>query len=47
LDHGSHEWTCNVRFVHAQVRDHYSAFGRPSIDPVVLFKLVIIVEGML
>jgi transposase len=30
------------------VRDRYSAFGRPSIDPVVFFKLqlVLFIEGM-
>ena len=33
------ERTLDLSFVRDLVRDCYSAFGRPSIDPVVFFKL--------
>jgi hypothetical protein len=33
------ERTLDLSFVRDLVRDRYSAFGRPSIDPVVFFKL--------
>jgi transposase len=43
LDH-----TLDLTFVRDLVRDLYSAFGRPSIDPVVFFKLQLVMffEGM-
>src|SRR5215208_375398 len=42
------ERTLDLAFVRDLVRDRYSAFGRPSIDPVVFFKLqlVLFFEGM-
>ncbi len=32
----------DLSFVHALVREHYSSRGRPSIDPIVFFKLQLI-----
>jgi len=42
------ECTLDLSFVRDLVRDRYSAFGRPSIDPVVFFKLQLVMffEGM-
>jgi transposase len=42
------ERTLDLSFVRDLVRDRYSAFGRPSIDPVVFFKLQLVMffEGM-
>ena len=42
------ERTLDLSFVRDLVRDRYSAFGRPSIDPVVFFKLqlVMFLEGV-
>jgi transposase len=42
------ERTLDLAFVRDLVRDYYSAFGRPSIDPVVFFKLQLVMffEGM-
>jgi transposase len=42
------ERTLDLSFVRDLVRDRYSAFGRPSIDPVVFFKLhlVMFFEGI-
>src|SRR5262245_48234664 len=42
------ERTLDLTFVRDLVRDLYSAFGRPSIDPVVFFKLQLVrfFEGM-
>src|SRR5262245_8443878 len=42
------ERTLDLNFVRDLVRDLYSAFGRPSIDPVVFFKLQLVMffEGM-
>jgi transposase len=42
------ERTLDLSFVRDLVRDLYSAFGRPSIDPVVFFKLQLVMffEGM-
>ncbi len=42
------ERTLDVRFVRDLVRDRYSAVGRPSIDPVVVFKLQLVMffEGI-
>jgi len=34
--------TLDVSFVRDLVRERYSAFGRPSIDPVVFFKLQLV-----
>jgi len=36
------ERTLNLAFVRAMVRETYAAIGRPSIDPVVFFKLQLI-----
>jgi hypothetical protein len=36
------ERTLDLTFVRDLVRDRYSAFGRPSIDPVVFFKLQLV-----
>ena len=36
------ERTLDLSFVRDLVRDSYSAFGRPSIDPVVFFKLQLV-----
>ena len=40
--------TLDLNFVRDLVRDRYSAFGRPSIDPVVFFKLQLVMffEGI-
>jgi hypothetical protein len=40
--------TLGLAFVRDLVRDRYSAFGRPSIDPLVFFKLQLVMffEGM-
>ena len=42
------ERTLDLSFVRDLVRDRYSAFGRPSIDPVVFFKLQLVMffEGI-
>jgi transposase len=42
------EHTLDLSFVRDLVRDRYSAFGRPSIDPVVFFKLQLVMffEGI-
>ena len=42
------ERSLDLSFVRDLVRDLYSAFGRPSIDPVVFFKLQLVMffEGM-
>src|SRR6266496_2716900 len=42
------ERTLDLSFVRDLVRDRYSAFSRPSIDPVVFFKLQLVMffEGM-
>jgi transposase len=42
------ERTLDLRFVRDLVRERYSAFGRPSIDPVVFFKLQLVMffEGI-
>ncbi len=42
------ERTLNLSFVRDLVRDRYSACGRPSIDPVVVFKLQLVMffEGI-
>ena len=42
------ERTLDLAFVRDLVRDRYSAFGRPSSDPVVFFKLQLVMffEGM-
>src|SRR5689334_11490709 len=42
------ELTLDLSFVRDLVRDRYSAFGRPSIDPVVFFKLQLVMffEGI-
>jgi transposase len=42
------ERTLDLTFVRDLVRDRYSAFGRPSIDPVVFFKLQLVMffEGI-
>ncbi len=42
------ERALDLSFVRELVRDRYSAFGRPSIDPVVFFKLQLVMffEGM-
>jgi transposase len=42
------ERTLDLRFVRDLVRDRYSAFGRPSIDPIVFFKLQLVMffEGI-
>jgi transposase len=42
------ECTLDLSFVREFVRDRYSAFGRPSIDPVVFFKLQLVMffEGI-
>src|SRR6476620_3297509 len=42
------ERTLDLSFVRDLVRDRYSTFGRPSIDPVVFFKLQLVMffEGM-
>jgi len=42
------ERTLDLSFVRDLVRDRYSAFGRPSIDPVVFFKLQLVMffEGV-
>src|SRR5919201_3271685 len=42
------ERTLDLSFVRELVRDHYAAMGRPSIDPVVFFKLELILffEGI-
>jgi transposase len=42
------ERTLDLSFVRDLVRDRYSAFGRPSIDPVVFFKLQVVMffEGI-
>jgi transposase len=42
------ERSLDLSFVRDLVRDRYSAFGRPSIDPVVFFKLQLVMffEGM-
>ena len=42
------ERTLDLSFVRDLVRDRYAAFGRPSIDPVVFFKLQLVMffEGM-
>jgi transposase len=42
------ERTLDMSFVRDLVRDRYSAFGRPSIDPVVFFKLQLVMffEGI-
>ncbi len=36
------EATIDWRFIYPLVEDYYSTFGRPSIDPVVLFKMIFI-----
>ena len=43
------ERALDLSFVRELVRDRYSAFGRPSIDPVVFFKLQLVMffEGIL
>src|SRR5215213_2459509 len=42
------EATLDLSFVRDLVRDHYAAGGRPSLDPVVYFKLQLILffEGL-
>jgi len=42
------ERTLDLSFVRDLVRDRYSALGRPSIDPVVFFKLQVVMffEGI-
>lgn len=42
------EQTLNLDFVRELVQDYYSPFGRPSIDPVVFFKLQLVMffEGI-
>jgi transposase len=42
------EATVDVSFVRDLVRDRYAASGRPSVDPVVFFKLqlVLFFEGL-
>ena len=42
------ERTLDLSFVRDLVRDRYSAFGRPSIDPVIFFKLQLVMffEGI-
>jgi hypothetical protein len=36
------ERSLDLSFVRDLVRDLYSAFGRPSIDPIVFFKLQLV-----
>src|SRR5690349_679356 len=42
------ERSLDLSFVRDLVRDRYSAFGRPSIDPVIFFKLQLVMffEGI-
>ena len=42
------ERTLDLSFVRDLVHDRYSAFGRPSVDPVVFFKLQLVMffEGI-